>query len=117
MATTDLSIHKAAYDLAVFANNVTANYRKEYKFTIGSKLVDYTLRVLMYIHHANNDKSKRVGVLDNMLMLLEEITILFRISKDLKLINVEKLAKSIELIDNIKRQAIGWKNHQIRQAA
>ncbi|MBI5218130.1 MAG: four helix bundle protein [Bacteroidia bacterium] len=55
MATYDnLPVYKASYDLLVEIFQFVKNFSKEYKYTVGEKLKNETLEMIMNIFRANS---------------------------------------------------------------
>jgi len=115
MIDENLAIYKVSYNLCIFVSNVIKNYQKEYKFNIGQKLFESSLEVLELVYRANADINSRVKYIKYLLLKLEKLTLLFRLSHDLKLISTDKLSESILFIDKIRVQAQGWKNNTIKK--
>jgi hypothetical protein len=60
MATYDnLPVYKAAYDFFIKINMMRSTLNREYKFTIGERLLDASLSLILNIYKANKEKDKK----------------------------------------------------------
>lgn len=109
MLHQNLPIFKVSYDLCVETSRNIKTFPKEYKFNIGQKLFENSLDLMELIFLANSDKSKRLLYLKKLQLILHKLTVLFRLSNELKLISVEKFSKTVLDIDSIQKQLNGWK--------
>jgi hypothetical protein len=54
MATYDnLPVYKASYDLLLALFQVTKNFSREYKYTVGQELKQEAVKMIIMIFHAN----------------------------------------------------------------
>lgn len=108
MANYDnLPVYKASYDLLVDIFQFTKSFTKEYKYTIGEKLKNETLEMIMNIYRANSRQNK-FDILQTARENVEVIRLLFRLVKDLKQININKFVAINEKIENVSKQLTGW---------
>lgn len=108
MANYDnLPVYKASYDLLVEIFQFVKSFNKEYKYTIGEKLKNETLDMIMNIYRANSRQSK-FEVLQKARENVEVIRLLFRLVKDLKQISINKFVEINEKIENVSKQLAGW---------
>lgn len=103
----ELPVYKASYDLFIYVFQYTKSFSKEYKYTVGEKLKNETLSLLMHIYRANIRTDKK-PLLDNARENIEVIRLLFRVLKDLQQINIKKFAEINLKIENISKQLAGW---------
>jgi restriction endonuclease Mrr len=54
----ELPVFKASYDLLLNIFQFTANFSREYKYTIGEKLKNETLALIVLVYRANSSQSK-----------------------------------------------------------
>lgn len=106
----DLIVYKNSYDLLLLLYNLSSNFSKEYKYSLGEKIKDEILELLVDIYRANNCFENRLANIKIALNRIERITIYTRILKDLKQINLKKFVLLNEKIEIINRQLISWKN-------
>lgn len=102
-----LAVYKTTYDLLLELMHITKNYPREFRYTLGEKIQNNILEVLVDIYRANSAKDKKDFILD----ILERITIinvLLRVSFDLKILSTEKYTDFIEKTGSISMQSQGW---------
>lgn len=84
---TDLPVYKLGYDLLIAIFERTKIFTKEYKYTLGEKLKNEVLELLINIYKANKSKSiNRQDYIDAARKNVELVRLLLRICKDLKII-------------------------------
>jgi hypothetical protein len=103
----NLPVYKASYDLLVEIFLFVKSFNKEYKYTIGEKLKNETLEMIMNIYRANS-RQRKFEVLQTARENVEVIRLLFRLVKDLKQINIKKFVSINEKIENVSKQLTGW---------
>ncbi len=102
-----LPVYKASYDLFLAIFETTANFSREYKYTIGQDLKKTASDMILNIYRANSARSKG-EILQKAKENLEIIRLYFRLLKDLKQIGLEKLIRINELIESVSKQLSGW---------
>lgn len=108
MATYDnLPVYKASYELLVEIFQFSKNFSKEYKYTVGEKLKDETLEMIMNIYRANSREHKK-DLLQIARENIEVIRLLLRLVKDLKQITLSKFVEINEKIETVSKQLTGW---------
>jgi len=101
MATYDnLPVYKASYDLLVEIFQFSKNFSKEYKYTVGEKLKNETLEMIMNIYRANSWEQKK-ELLQAARENIEVIRLLLRLVKDLRQISLNKFVVINEKIENL----------------
>ena len=81
-----LPIYKAALDLCVYFEKIVRNFDRHHKYTIGSDLRRLSIRCVILVIKANDNRDK----LPNLLKLkdaLEEIKTLIKICKEVRAFN------------------------------
>jgi len=108
MATYDnLPVYKTSYDLLVELFNLTTNFSREYKFTIGEKLKNETVVMIVAIYRANSSHDKREKI-QSARESVEVIRLLLRLLKDLKQINMNKFIMLSEKLESVSKQLAAW---------
>ncbi len=102
-----LPIYKASYDLLITIFEFTKHFNKEYKYTIGEKLKNETLDMIVKIYRANSVEKKDV-IIQNAREHLEVIRLLLRLAKDLRQITLNKFVDINEKIEIVSKQLTGW---------
>ena len=105
---TQLPIYKVAYDLLDIITELSKNMPRDFKASIGGKLRDECVEIVVLIFRANvaRDKSPHLGTLIERLQVAE---LLLRLSRDKRLISTGQYAKAIELTNSVGKQASGWR--------
>ena len=112
MATyNNLPVYKASYDLLLDIFRFTANFTREYKFTVGEKLKNETLSLILLIYKANSSKAK-VEILQEAREQIELIRVLIRLLQDLKQISLKSFVIINKKIENVSKQLTGWQKSQ-----
>jgi len=107
---SSLPIYKVTYELLVLATEVTRNMPRDFKASMGGKIREECLELVLLIYRANVATDK-VPHLTTMLERLQVAELLFRLARDLRLIAVKQYAKAIELTAAIGKQANGWRKY------
>lgn len=95
--------------------NVTVDFPRNYKFTIGSKMQEYSIEILNDIAGAYINKSleKRIEYLTNFQTRFETLKVLIRVAGERRWISLKKFARLSELTTSIGKQSTAWKNSLI----
>lgn len=98
--------------------NITVDFPKNYKFTIGTKMQEYSIETLNDISGAYINKSLdiRIEYLTNFQTKFETLKTLIRISGERKWISLRKFARISELTSSIGKQSTAWKNSLVSAA-
>ena len=97
--------------------DITPNFPRAYKFTIGDKLHDLGVGLLAEIAAAyiNRERPVRIQHLVNFQAQFETLKTLLRIAGERRWIaGQSKHAEIIELLDAIGKQSTAWKNSLIK---
>jgi hypothetical protein len=82
--------------------------RRDFKVSIGGKLRDEVVEIMVLIFRANVAREKAMH-LASLIERLQVIELLLRLSRDKHLISVGQYARAIEKTDSIGKQAGGWR--------
>ena len=102
-----LPIYKATYDVLLRVMHAISHFPREYKYSLGEKIQNEIIELVIYIYKANSTKNK-VEFLTKMQEQIQLIYLLLRISHDMKLMPTEKYAGIVEMIDEVASQTKGW---------
>ena len=105
---TELPIYRAAYDLLDVITDLAKNMPRDFKASIGGKLRDECVEIVVLIFRANCAYEKTPH-LDDLIERLQVSELLLRLSHDKRLISTGQYAKAVELTTNIGKQAGGWR--------
>ena len=104
-----LPVYKKSYDLLLAIFQLTKNFSREYKYTIGQDLKKLVTEMILNIYRANSQINKKL-IIQKGRENLEVIRLYIRLLKDLKQINTKKLILLNELIESVSKQLSGWQN-------
>ena len=111
----DLPVFADVYRLTLKIFEVTADFPREYKFTLGQDMKRDALVLLRSIYRINKARDK-VTHLEGFLDEFELLKLEIRLSADLKILPLRKQAHLAELTDTIGRQITGWRNASLKTA-
>ena len=106
-----LPIYKTTYDLLQLITKKTKSFPKEFKYSLGDKLRNECIDMVVLIYKINSTSSGRKEYLKQMLERLQVVELILRLSKDMHLINVESFSEIVLLTDSLSRQSQGWMQH------
>lgn len=107
MLYNHLPVFQASYQLTLEIYQISHNFPREYRYTLGQKLKNQSSLLLDNIVKTNLEKDK-TKILSETITSLEQMRIHLRLASDLKILglkNFELLAKKLE---NISQQLISW---------
>ncbi len=105
---TELAIYKASMGLLHMATTMTRNIPRDLKQSLGKRVIDECIEVLMLIARANATQDKR----PHLTLLIEKVQVvefLMRLFKDNRFISIPQHAQAIEVTASIGKQANAWK--------
>ena len=102
-----LPIYKLTYDLLLRSMQVTKNFPREYKYTLGQKLKDEIIELVVMIYKANSAE-KKGEYIERILERVQVVQLLIRLSHDLRILPRKAYADLAEKTDSLARQAQGW---------
>lgn len=108
MATYDnLPVYKTSYDLLLLVFKIVKEFSKEYKYTLWDTIKKEIINLITNIYKANSkmDKIKNISLSREKIELLR---LYFRLSKDLKIININKFVEINLFIESISKQLRAW---------
>ncbi|MBU0682761.1 MAG: four helix bundle protein [Candidatus Omnitrophota bacterium] len=103
-----LPVFKKGYDLLIEIYKMTTGLSREYKYTVGEKLKNETLELLLQIYKANVSRGKEIHI-DSCRESVEVVRLLIRLLHDLRQISIKRMIALNVLIENISKQLSGWK--------
>lgn len=103
-----LPIYKTTYDLLQAVTRVTSGFPKAYKYSLGDKLREEVVEMVVFIFKANSSRTRRAEHAARLLERLQVVELLMRLSKDLRLLTVKQFSEIVSLSDGLGRQAQGW---------
>lgn len=109
-----LPIYKTTYTLLELIVKKTKEFPKDFKYSLGEKLFNECIDLVIYIYKANCAVSKQQHI-QGILERVQVVDLLLRLSKDMHLINIDSFSEIVTLTDSIARQAQGWSTHSYNQ--
>ncbi len=106
----NLPVYKTSYDLLLAIFQLTKNFSREYKYTIGQDLKRVTTEMILNIYRANSQRERR-EIIQKGRENIEIIRLYIRLLKDLRQINVKKLIYINELIESVSKQLSRWQQY------
>ena len=106
-----LPIYKTTYELLEKVTRRTKDFPKDFKYSLGEKIRNECIELVVFIYKANTFKNKREENLQQILERVQVIELMLRLAKDLRLFNVTVFSEIVLLTDNVARQAQGWIKH------
>ena len=113
---TALPIYKVSYDLLDIITDLAKNMPRDFKASIGGKLRDECVEIVVLIFRANVAREKSLH-LDSLIERLQVTELLLRLSRDKHLISTGQYARAIELTNSVGKQAGGWKRAAVSPAS
>jgi len=111
-----LPIYKVAYDLLNAITDLAKNMPRDFKASIGGKLRDECVEIVVLIFRANCSREKAAH-LESLIERLQVAELLLRLSRDKRLISTGQYALAVELTNSIGKQASGWRRAAASPAA
>jgi hypothetical protein len=108
---SELRIFQKTYDFVLWAVHHTEKFPKSSRFSISVRIEDKLLNFLEAILVANRQKNKleKLNYADE---ILEQIRILFRLSKDMKFINLNSYEYAAKELTEIGKLLGAWIKQQ-----
>jgi len=102
-----LPIYKTTYELLKLVTEKTKHFPKDFKYSLGDKLRNEVVELVVFIYKANSVKDKRVHLLQ-ILERIQVVEMLLLLCRDLHIINIKGYSSLVILTDSIGRQVQGW---------
>jgi len=105
----DLPVYRDTYKLVLAVFELSKDFPKDYKYTLGQDMKRDALQLVRNIYRANKTKQKKElleAFLDDFELLKFEI----RLCVDLKIVSFKKQAELTLSMDSIGKQVTGWRN-------
>jgi len=109
---SELPVYKLGYDLLMNLFHSTSAFNKEYKYTLGEKIKNEVLELLICIYSANkSDKIAKEQHLEEARRKLEVLRILLRISKDLNALSLKSFVVLNSQVEALSKQLLAWQKY------
>ena len=107
----DLNVFKDVYKLILLLFEVTKDFPREYKYTLGQDIKRDSIQLVRSIYRANKAIDKK-QYLEAFLDDFEILKLELRLCTDMKILAIRRQAEISLLLDGIGRQITGWRNAQ-----
>ena len=107
-----LPIYKITYELLQRVMKTTKEFSREYKFTLGQKIQEEVVELVVLLYKANSSENKTAHI-EALLERLQVVELLLRLCHDLRLIPVKEYAAIVQMTEDLGKQAQGWKKASI----
>jgi hypothetical protein len=105
----DLPVYRDTYKLILKIFDVSKDFPKEYKYTLGQEMKRDALQLVRSLYRANKSTQKK-ELLERFLDEFELVKLEIRLCVDLKVVSFKKQAELTVLMDSIGKQVTGWRN-------
>jgi hypothetical protein len=102
-----LPIYKQTYDILIRTMTATKDFPREHKFTLGQKIKEELIELVVTIYRANSAPNKKQHI-EQILERVQAIQLLLRLSHDMKILSRRNYAALAQMTDSLGRQAQGW---------
>jgi hypothetical protein len=110
---SNLPVFKASYDLMIEVFNMCGGLPKDYKYTVGERLKNILMDLMIGIYEANSSDDK-AEILDRCRKYVVETQLYLRMLHDLKRLSTKRFAALSDNVDVISRQVTAW--HKSKKA-
>lgn len=111
MNVSELPILKAGYDLVFHTFLTVKKFPKDFKYTLGEKIKNEGIELVTILYKLPYTKEKKV-LFQESKTHVQTIRLLFRLSYDLRVINLPKLTQMNIILEDIIKQINGWEKSQ-----
>lgn len=108
--TEELPVYRAVYRLLNMILDARERFPKGYRYEFGTHLMMRCVECCELIRYANSDRERRAAYLQEFLVRFDGLRLLLRVCQDRKLITIKQGADMLLLVQEIERQATGWRN-------
>lgn len=105
-----LPVYRDTYKLVLKIFEVTQNFSREYKYTLGQDMKHDAMQLVRSIYRANKATTKKQEYLEDFLDDFELLKLEIRLCADMKMLSVKKQSELSLLMDGIGKQVTGWRN-------
>ena len=105
----DLPVYRDTYKLILKIFELTKDFPKDYKYTLGQDMKRDALQLVRSIYRANKSTQKK-ELLESFLDEFELVKLELRLCVDLRVMSFKKQAELTVLMDSIGKQVTGWRN-------
>ena len=104
-----LPIYRDSYILLTEIYKVTNKFARDYKYTLGQDMKRDCLDLFRHLYLANVMPKQREEYIDRFLAAFELFEIEMRLSVDLNVMSLNKMAELALVMESINKQAKAWR--------
>ena len=109
---SELPVYKLGYDLLLAIYGKTKLFTREHKYTLGEKLKNETLDLLLNIYKANKSKKEtRMQYIDTARQNIEVVRLLLRVAKDLQVLGIKGHVALNVQVEELSKQLSSWQKY------
>lgn len=109
---TELPVYKLGYDLLIAIYDRTKLFQREHKYSLGERLKNETLELLINIYMANKSKKEeRLCCIDKARQHLEIVRLLLRVAKDIRVIGIKGSVVLNVQVEELSKQLVSCHNN------
>ena len=105
----NLPVYKTTYDLLLNLFKVCQNMERDYKFTIGEKLKNEIVELIIHVYRANS-RVEKADCIQKARENVEVVRLLLRLLNDLKQMNLPHFVELNEKLESVSKQLAAWYN-------
>ncbi|MDG9928497.1 MULTISPECIES: four helix bundle protein [unclassified Pseudomonas] len=107
-----LPIYKRLAELALLVAELSAGWRRPFGRTLGERVLNECFDLSLLVFRANSATgAARVAYIQQALEGIQVVELALRLAVDLRLLSPKQHGRTVELTDDIGRQATGWKRN------
>jgi len=104
----DLPIYRDTFELMKMITQLTRNFPRDLKISLGERLRNDCLDIVLNVYRANAARQGRREIIEAILESVQVVEMTLRLCCDMALISKKQHGKLVERTDAIGRQAFGW---------
>jgi len=109
--SNELEVITHTYDLLVWTLQHTAKFPRSHRHGLGQRIEDKLHRLLDALVEAKFSSEKK-EVLRQASLRVEDLRLLFRITRDLRILSISSQGFASQRLDQIGKQLGGWRRSQ-----
>ena len=106
-----LAVYKSSYDLIFKIFNITKNFVREYKYTVGEKLKKEIVSIIKNIYRANKSADKTPAI-EAARENLEVVRLYIRLLRDFGQMSLKNFVDINLNIEDVSKQLTSWQNYE-----
>ena len=104
----NLPVYRDTYKLILLIFELTKDFPREYKYTLGQDMKRDGIQLVRSIYRANRSENKK-KYLEEFLDIFEILKLEIRLCVDMKILSIKQQSRTTNLLESIGKQITGWK--------